>query len=96
MPYAIPCIDQAHHQVQRKPNIVLVLPGGVLDGQPISAYLTTKNDNKPHWPIYYYNIMLEGVRDGEWKLRVTESEKAGALYEMYNLSWGPSVKREPF
>lgn len=69
------------------------LPDNTLDGQSITGFLTIKDYNQPHRPIYYYNTKLEGVKDGDWKLRVTSAEKkAEKLYELYNLSWDPSER----
>ncbi|GAB3421763.1 sulfatase [Niabella aquatica] len=67
------------------------LPKNELDGQSVSGFLTIKNYDKPHRPIYYHNTSLEGVRDGDWKLRVTK-DSAGTLNELYNLSWDPSER----
>jgi hypothetical protein len=63
----------------------------VLDGQSITNWLTIKNYDQPHRPIYYYNVVLEGVKDGDWKLRITKKDK-DSLYEMYNLSWDPAER----
>lgn len=68
------------------------LPDNVLDGQSISKYLTVKNFNEPHKPIYYHNLVPEGVKHGDWKLRVTKSDSLGVEREMYNLSWDPSER----
>lgn len=67
------------------------LPENELDGQSISNFLTIKNYNRSHRPIYYHNTSLEGVRDGDWKLRVTK-DSTGVLKELYNLSWDPSER----
>jgi len=67
------------------------LPQRVYDGESISALLTTKNYNKPHRPIYYHNYVLEGVKDGDWKLRITKNDNK-ELTELYNLSWDPAER----
>jgi arylsulfatase A-like enzyme len=67
------------------------LPEKELDGQSVSGFLTIKNYSKPHRPIYYYNTSLEGVRDGDWKLRLTK-DSAGTFSELYNLSRDPSER----
>lgn len=67
------------------------LPDRILDGQSISKWLTIKDYNKPHRPIYYYNVVLEGVKDGDWKLRITKKDNQ-PFYEMYNLSWDPEER----
>jgi arylsulfatase A-like enzyme len=67
------------------------LPARVYDGESIAALLTTKNYNKPHRPIYYHNYVLEGVKDGDWKLRITKNEDK-ELTELYNLSWDPAER----
>lgn len=67
------------------------LPANTLDGQSISGFLTTKNYSKPHRPIYYHNTLLEGVKDGDWKLRITKND-TGELHELFNLSWDPSER----
>ena len=41
------------------------LPDNTLDGQSITGFLTIKDYNQPHRPIYYYNTKLEGVKDGD-------------------------------
>ena len=67
------------------------LPGRTLDGESISQWLTVKDYNKPHRPIYYYNYVLEGVKDGDWKLRITKKDDQ-PFYELYNLSWDPAER----
>ncbi len=67
------------------------LPGHTLDGESIANWLTIKDYNKSHRPIYYYNEVLEGVKDGDWKLRITQKNNQ-PFYEMYNLSWDPSER----
>lgn len=67
------------------------LPHKTLDGQSVAGLLTDKNYNAPHRPIYYHNYVLEGVRDGDWKLRITKKDST-QLYELYNLSWDPSER----
>ena len=34
---------------------------------------------------------MEGVKDGDWKLRVTKKDNQ-PYYEMYNLSWDPAER----
>ncbi|WP_317129055.1 sulfatase/phosphatase domain-containing protein [Ilyomonas limi] len=67
------------------------LPRKMLDGQSVAGLLTDKNYNEPHRPIYYHNYEPEGVRDGDWKLRITKKDST-QLYELYNLSWDPSER----
>lgn len=67
------------------------LPQRTLDGESVARLLTTKHDHKVHRPIYYHNYVLEGVRDGDWKLRVTKKDNQD-FYELYNLSWDPSER----
>ncbi|MBB6238524.1 arylsulfatase A-like enzyme [Pedobacter sp. AK013] len=67
------------------------LPEKVYDGESISGLLTNKNDNKKHRPIYYHNYVLEGVKDGDWKLRITKKDDK-ELSELYNLSWDPAER----
>jgi len=68
------------------------LPNRVLDGQSIKGELTDKNYNKPHKPIYYFAYVLEGVKDGDWKLRITKNKEKNNNYELFNLSWDPSER----
>ncbi|MFT4094496.1 MAG: sulfatase-like hydrolase/transferase [Niabella sp.] len=68
------------------------LPGNTLDGQSITGFLTIKNYNQPHKPIYYHNVVPEGVKDGDWKLRIAKTDSSGTVHEMYNLSWDPSER----
>jgi arylsulfatase A-like enzyme len=69
------------------------LPANILDGQSISGFLTIKNYNQPHLPIYYHNTVLEGVKDGDWKLRIVKKDNTGALQlELFNLSQDPSER----
>jgi len=63
----------------------------ILDGQSITKWLTVKDYNQPHRAIYYYNVVLEGVKDGDWKLRITKKDNQ-PFYEMYNLSWDPAER----
>jgi hypothetical protein len=67
------------------------LPNRTLDGQSIAKWLTVKDYNHPHRPIYYYNVVLEGVKDGDWKLRITKKDQQ-LFYEMYNLSLDPAER----
>jgi arylsulfatase A-like enzyme len=67
------------------------LPANTLDGESIKNVLSIKYYNKPHQPIYYVNRVLEGVKDGDWKLRVTVSE-GKKLNELYNLSEDPAER----
>lgn len=68
------------------------LPGNTLDGQSVKELLTVKNYNKPHRPIYYYNRVLEGVKDGDWKLRIITDTSGNKLNEIYNLKEDPSER----
>lgn len=67
------------------------LPDRILDGQSISGFLTMKNFDNPHRPIYYHNYVLEGVKDGDWKLRITKKDSI-TTNELFNLSWDPSER----
>ena len=67
------------------------LPAYTIDGESVKNLLSIKNYNKPHKPIYYVNRILEGVKDGEWKLRVTEKE-GKKLSELFNLSEDPAER----
>jgi len=67
------------------------LPKRTLDGESITKWLTIKDYDEPHRPIYYYNVVLEGVKDGDWKLRITKNDD-GLLHELYNLSWDPAER----
>lgn len=67
------------------------LPQQIIDGETMSGWLTNNNYKKAHKPIYYYNYVLEGVKDGDWKLRVTTRNKT-TKYELFNLSWDPSER----
>jgi arylsulfatase A-like enzyme len=71
------------------------LPDRTLDGESISKWLTVKDYSKPHRPIYYYNYVLEGVKDGNWKLRITKKDNQD-FYELYNLSWDPAERANLF
>ncbi|WP_231464842.1 sulfatase-like hydrolase/transferase [Pedobacter sp. Leaf132] len=68
------------------------LPNRILDGQSITGELSQKHYDKAHRPIYYYAYLLEGVKDGDWKLRVTKDKEKNNFYELYNLSWDPSER----
>ncbi|RZJ65352.1 MAG: sulfatase [Flavobacterium sp.] len=67
------------------------LPTYTLDGESVKNLLSVKNYNKPHKPIYYVNRVLEGVKDGEWKLRVTEKD-GKKLNQLFNLSEDPAER----
>jgi arylsulfatase A len=67
------------------------LPQRTLDGQSVAGLLTNKNDQQIHRPIYYHNYVLEAVRDGDWKLRITKKDKQD-FHEMFNISWDPSER----
>nr|WP_121271827.1 sulfatase-like hydrolase/transferase [Pedobacter schmidteae] len=68
------------------------VPNRVLDGESIAGLLSNKNYKKPHKPIYYFNRTLEGVKEGDWKLRVTKQEQ-NTDYELFNLSWDPTERQ---
>ncbi|KDN55671.1 sulfatase-like hydrolase/transferase [Flavobacterium seoulense] len=67
------------------------LPDYTIDGESVKDVLSNKNYNKSHSPIYYVNRVLEGVKEGEWKLRITEKE-GKKLNELYNLSEDPAER----
>lgn len=67
------------------------LPDRVIDGESVAGLLSDKNYSKAHQPIYYHNYTLEGVRDGDWKLRVTQKDNKETV-ELFNLSWDPSER----
>lgn len=67
------------------------LPDRTLDGESVTKLLGQKNYNKPHKPIYYYNYVLEGVKEGDWKLRIIEQD-GKKQYELFNLGWDPSER----
>lgn len=71
------------------------LPNTILDGESVAWLLTKESYVKPHRPIYYHNYVLEGVRDGDWKLRVTKKEEKD-FFELFNLSWDPSERMNLF
>lgn len=68
------------------------LPNKVLDGQSVADFFTVRGYNALHRPIYYYNYRLEGVKDGDWKLRVTKKNSEDFIYELFNVSWDPSER----
>ncbi|MCH5719329.1 sulfatase-like hydrolase/transferase [Niabella hibiscisoli] len=68
------------------------LPSNILDGESVTGWLSQKNYSKEHRPIYYVNRVLEGVKDGDWKLRITTDTGGVKLYEMYNLNRDPSER----
>lgn len=67
------------------------LPNKTLDGESIADLLTLKSYNKVHQPIYYHNYVLEGVKDGDWKLRITKNGDKDSS-ELFNLAWDPSER----
>ena len=67
------------------------LPDVVLDGESATKWLSVKNYSHKHVPIYYHNYVLEGVKDGNWKLRVTGNDE-NKLHEMFNLAQDPSER----
>lgn len=70
-------------------------PNRELDGQSITAELSTKNNIKNHRPIYYYNSVLEGVKEGDWKLRITNNN-GNKLNELFNLTQDPAERLNLF
>lgn len=68
------------------------LPHVTLDGQSVKDLLSIKGYNKPHRPIYYYNRVLEAVKEGNWKLRITTDSAGGEMQELYNLMQDPSER----
>ena len=75
-------------------NTILTKPFSI-DGESVAGLLTNKNYGKEHKPIYYHNYTLEGVRDGDWKLRLTKKDKE-EIFELFNLSWDPSERTNLF
>lgn len=71
------------------------LPDNTLDGQSIAGLLTDEKYSLVHRPIYYHNYSLEGVKDGDWKLRVTKKDDT-EKYELFNLSWDPTERMNLF
>lgn len=71
------------------------LPACTIDGESVAGLLTNKAYTKTHQPIYYHNYVLEGVRDGDWKLRITKPDQQ-EVFELYNLSWDPSERTNLF
>lgn len=67
------------------------LPNRTIDGESVAGLLTQRNYNKPHQPIYYHHYRLEGVRDGDWKLRITQKDDKD-VFELFNLTWDPSER----
>lgn len=67
------------------------LPAYTIDGESVKNVLSIKNYNKLHQPIYYVNRVLEGVKEGDWKLRITVKD-GKTLSEMYNLSEDPAER----
>ena len=67
------------------------LPDRVIDGESVVGLLSDKNYSKVHKPIYYHNYTLEGVRNGDWKLRITKKDNK-EVTELFNLSWDPSER----
>lgn len=67
------------------------LPERELDGESVVNLLSKKGSQKVHKPIYYYNYVLEGVKDGDWKLRVTKQNNK-TVNELFNLSWDPTER----
>ena len=71
------------------------LPNKTLDGESIADLLTIKYYNKDHRPIYYHSYVLEGVKDGDWKLRITKNGDKDSS-ELFNLAWDPSERANLF
>lgn len=67
------------------------LPKRILDGESVVKLLSQKDYQKPHKPIYYFNYVLEGVKDGDWKLRSTKQNDK-IINELFNLSWDPTER----
>ncbi|SMC78348.1 sulfatase-like hydrolase/transferase [Pedobacter africanus] len=67
------------------------LPKRILDGESVVTLLSQRNYKVPHKPIYYFNYKLEGVKDGDWKLRIS-GQNDQVLKEMFNLSWDPTER----
>lgn len=67
------------------------LPKRTLDGESVLKLLSQKDYKGIHKPIYYFNYMLEGVKDGDWKLRTTKQNDK-MVNEMFNLGWDPTER----
>jgi arylsulfatase A len=67
------------------------LPKRILDGESVVSLLSKKGNQQVHKPIYYFNYVLEGVKDGDWKLRVTKQNDK-TVNELFNLSWDPTER----
>lgn len=62
----------------------------ILDGESVAGWLQGQADYQ-HKPIYYVNMLPQAVRQGDWKLRVTQQGSA-TLIELYNLVEDPSER----
>ncbi|TKC62060.1 sulfatase [Pedobacter hiemivivus] len=71
------------------------LPKRILDGESVVKLLSQKDHQKAHKPIYYFNYVLEGVKDGDWKLRTTKQNDK-TVNEMFNLGWDPTERYNLF
>lgn len=70
----------------------------VVDGVDLSEWLTGGGESPRHGLFYFRENTLEGVRDGRWKLRVTNHGRAGVsageapVPELYDLQIDPSER----
>lgn len=71
------------------------LPERVLDGESVVKRLSQKDYALPHKPIYYYNYTLQGVKDGDWKLRIIKQADQ-TTKELFNLGWDPTERYNLF
>ena len=103
MPFIVYYKNHALSQVVRTPisNLDILptvaewthtaLPKRVLDGESVVKLLSQKNYGIAHKPIYYFNYKLEGVKDGDWKLRVIRQDDK-PVAELFNLGWDPTER----
>ncbi|MEN0053118.1 MAG: sulfatase-like hydrolase/transferase [Mucilaginibacter sp.] len=66
--------------------------GRKLDGQSIAPLLTDPNYKGKHQMIFYVNTIGEVVRDGDWKLRRTQTPTGDIKIELFNLAWDPAER----
>lgn len=67
----------------------LPLPANIeLDGQSVAGLLTGRQQQIKHRPIYYVHGSPQAVREGKWKLRITESGNRKQI-ELFDMETDP-------
>ena len=64
-----------------------ILPDQPVDGLDLMPFLTGQTDQSPRQEFGYFNNQLQGIRNGQWKLREVDGET-----QLFDLQTDPGEK----